>query len=325
MNFLSEIEPEFRSVPFWSWNDKLDPEVLRAQIREMHRQCIGGFFMHARGGLQTEYLSQDWFDCVNACLDEAGKLGMEAWLYDENGWPSGFGGGQVNGLGVKYQQKYLRYETGPAEKLGTENTIACYTPDGKFISREIPHDCSGDILRCYYEVNPYYVDNLDPKVVRAFLESTHEKYWRNIRPDLKKNLKGVFTDEPQLSRNGLLWSLVMEKEYAREYQRDLIEELPLLFLNDADCRAVRIRFWKLAAKLFRDNFMKQIHDWCAAHGWLLTGHHVLEETCQSQLSPNGAIMPQYRYYDIPGVDKLGRDEASPAMLTQVASIAAQFG
>lgn len=325
MSFLSEIETEFRPVPFWSWNDKLVPEVLRAQIREMHQQSIGGFFMHARSGLQTEYLSQEWFDAVNACLDEAGKLGMEAWLYDENGWPSGFGGGLVNGQGTKYQQKYLRYETDRAEKLGTENTIACYTSDGKFISREIPREYSGAILRCYYEVNPYYVDNLDPEVVRAFLASTHEKYWENIRPELRKDLKGIFTDEPQLSRQGLLWSFVMEKEYAREYHRDLIEELPRLFLNDADCRAVRIRFWKLAAKLFRDSFMKQIHDWCSAHGWLLTGHHVLEETCQSQLSANGAIMAQYRYYDIPGVDMLGREEASPVMLNQVASMAAQFG
>jgi len=26
----------------------------------------------------------------------------------ENGWPSGFGSGAVNELGLKYQQKYLR-------------------------------------------------------------------------------------------------------------------------------------------------------------------------------------------------------------------------
>ena len=30
--------------------------------------------MHARGGLQTEYLSPEWMRCVEACLDEAAKL-----------------------------------------------------------------------------------------------------------------------------------------------------------------------------------------------------------------------------------------------------------
>ena len=72
---------KYRPIPFWSWNDKLDPAELRYQIREMHRQGLGGFFMHARGGLQTVYLSDEWMDCVNACLDEAEKLGMDAFCF----------------------------------------------------------------------------------------------------------------------------------------------------------------------------------------------------------------------------------------------------
>ena len=106
---LTNPPAQYRPIPFWSWNDKLDPEELRRQIREMKKAGLGGFFMHARGGLQTAYLSDEWMECVNACLDEAGKCGIDGWLYDENGWPSGFGGGLVNGLGVKYQQKYLRH------------------------------------------------------------------------------------------------------------------------------------------------------------------------------------------------------------------------
>ena len=46
----------YQSIPFWSWNDKLEPEELRRQIRNMKKAGIGGFFMHARGGLLTEYM-----------------------------------------------------------------------------------------------------------------------------------------------------------------------------------------------------------------------------------------------------------------------------
>ena len=95
-NLLTEVKNnaiKFGSIPFWSWNDKLEPEELRRQIRNMHDMEMRGFFMHARGGLETEYLSEDWYDCVKACIDEAKKLDMEAWAYDENGWPSGFAGG----------------------------------------------------------------------------------------------------------------------------------------------------------------------------------------------------------------------------------------
>ena len=131
---------KYRPVPFWSWNDKLDPAELRSQIQEMHKQGLGGFFMHARGGLQTAYLSPEWMECVNACLDEAKKLGMEAWLYDENGWPSGFGGGLVNGLGINYQAKYLRYEIiDAAEAAGRENTLGLYSENGEvFYGHNLP-------------------------------------------------------------------------------------------------------------------------------------------------------------------------------------------
>lgn len=316
---------KYRPVPFWSWNDKLDPEELRKQVRAMHEAGMGGFFMHARGGLQTAYLSPEWMTCVNACLDEAGKLGMSGWLYDENGWPSGFGGGLVNGLGLQYQQKYLRYEIAGAAELGTENTIAYYTPDGQLLGRTLPAGTSGPVLRCYFTVNPYYVDNLDAAVVKEFLRVTHEFYYRNIPEKLLKHLKGIFTDEPQLSRDGLLWSFVLEREYRAAYRRDLLKDLPMLFLGSDQSEAMRIRFWSLASRLFRDHFMKQIHDWCDAHGWLLTGHHVLEETCHGQISCNGSIMPQYQYYHIPGMDHLGRSKPNPVTMTQLVSAAMQFG
>ena len=70
-----------RPVPFWSWNDKLEPDELRRQIGAMQDAGMGGFFMHARGGLETEYLSEDWFRAVEASVDEAKKRGMQAWCY----------------------------------------------------------------------------------------------------------------------------------------------------------------------------------------------------------------------------------------------------
>ena len=59
----------------------------------------------ARGGLQTPYLGE-WMANIAAGVEEARERGMGAWAYDENGWPSGFGDGRVNGRGERYQQKY---------------------------------------------------------------------------------------------------------------------------------------------------------------------------------------------------------------------------
>ena len=108
---IRSLSPSYGSIPFWSWNDKLEESELRRQIRDMKELGMNGFFMHARGGLETEYLSDEWFDCINACVDEARKLGMEAWSYDENGWPCGFAGGKLL-EDKKNHETCLKYEKG---------------------------------------------------------------------------------------------------------------------------------------------------------------------------------------------------------------------
>lgn len=61
----------YRSIPFWAWNDKLDSEEIKRQIYEMHSNGIGGFFIHSRDGLETEYLGEEWFECVKTAVRTA--------------------------------------------------------------------------------------------------------------------------------------------------------------------------------------------------------------------------------------------------------------
>ena len=69
---------EYRSIPFWSWNGKLENNKLKEQIEWMHKQGFGGYFMHARGGLSTKYLGDEWFDAVETCIDTGEDLGMQS-------------------------------------------------------------------------------------------------------------------------------------------------------------------------------------------------------------------------------------------------------
>ena len=61
------LSNEYKSIPFWSWNNELDEKELVKQIEDMYSVGIGGFIMHARMGLTTEYLSEKWFSCIDAC------------------------------------------------------------------------------------------------------------------------------------------------------------------------------------------------------------------------------------------------------------------
>ncbi|MBQ7293815.1 MAG: hypothetical protein IJW79_08750 [Clostridia bacterium] len=107
-NKFKNVENKYRPIPFWSWNDKLKVEETVNQIRDMNMAGIGGYFMHSRGGLITEYMGEEWHDNIRAAIDQGELLEMRPWIYDEDGWPSGFGGGIVSGMGEEYQLKYLR-------------------------------------------------------------------------------------------------------------------------------------------------------------------------------------------------------------------------
>ena len=43
----------------------------------------------------TPYLTDEWLARWKKALDEAKKLDMNTWIYDENSFPSGFAGGLV--------------------------------------------------------------------------------------------------------------------------------------------------------------------------------------------------------------------------------------
>lgn len=301
MDCTQHIENTYRPVPFWSLNDTLEPSETARQVRLMHRAGLGGFFMHARGGLRTPYMGEEWFENIDAALAEGEKYGMEVWAYDENGWPSGFGNGAVNGRGEAYQQKYLRIEAGEKQ---TDRTIA-----------------NVDGWHLYYEVNPYYVDLLDKRVTEAFLEVVYEPYYQRYG----NRLAGFFTDEPQLSRNGIPWSFVLPEAYGDVYGEDLLPRLPELFRPVGDYKRTRVRFWRLVTDLFSRSFAKTVYDWCEERGLRLTGHMLMEETLSSQLTANGAIMPSLEYFHIPGMDWLGRYPISSLTALEVSSVAHQLG
>ena len=80
---------EYRSAPFWGWNDRLQKENLGEQIEGFKKAGMGGFFIHSREGLETEYLSTEWMEDVKFCVDKAQENDLELWIYDEDKWPSG--------------------------------------------------------------------------------------------------------------------------------------------------------------------------------------------------------------------------------------------
>ena len=324
MNLWEKIDAnkdEHINRPFWSWNDELEPEELCRQIDAMKGAGIGGFFMHARTGLRTPYMGEKWMACIKACVEKAKQVGMQAWLYDENGWPSGFGDSRVTALGEAYQQKFLDCGETPVDGA---HVLGYYRREKTGFRRvERPEDAA---FAVWYTVNPYYIDAFGGPAVKTFLALVHETYKRELGSDLGNAAPGFFTDEPQYGNgHAMPWSTVFPDAFFARYGYDITDGLPFLFHDGDGDAAFRFDFFSLIGDLFRRNFMKQMYDWCEANGCQLTGHMMHEDTLAAQIGATGGVMACYPYFHVPGIDYLGRSIASPVLPLQVSSVAAQIG
>ncbi len=311
---MKKVEKKYRCVPFWSWNDTLDKDQLVKQVEWMNENGVGGFFMHARGGLKTEYLGKEWFECIDACSKRAKELGMEAYAYDENGWPSGFVGGKLL-EDIENHDRYLSCKYGDYD----ENALASFVVGKRALKKAKQGDTN--CLNVYENYSTSTADILNPEVVDKFIELTHEEY----RKRDTYNLKGFFTDEPQYYRWDVPYTKVLPEYFQREYGEDIFEKIGLLFLKKQGYRDFRYKYWKAMQSLMLNNFVKKIYDWCDKYGYKLTGHFIEECCLCAQMECCGGIMPFYEYEHIPGIDYLGSSIIEELGARQVGSVSAQLG
>ncbi|MGQ9629689.1 MAG: glycosyl hydrolase [bacterium] len=321
---------EFRGVPFWSWNDDLDPEELKRQIREMKRAGLGGHFMHARIGLVTPYMGEEWMKCTKESVAESLREGISPWLYDEKGWPSGTAGGYVTSLDDRYRQRSLKMRRVKAGDFRPtpEETVAIFhvllpTKFRRISSRQGIRALDGDaeVLHFYCEKSEY-VDVMCAEAISRFIESTHQKYYDSLTEEERKAVPGIFTDEPQCGM--LPWSVDLPRYFEERNGYDIVENLPALFYDIKGSAKVRYDYWRTVTEMFVRSYSQQIGEWCSSHGWQYTGHYMAEDSLASQLVI-GAAMPHYEYMHVPGIDHLGRGTRDPLLVKQVSSVAHQLG
>ncbi|HHW45294.1 MAG TPA: glycoside hydrolase [Clostridiales bacterium] len=315
----------YRPAPFWSWNDKLDKEELKRQIDEMADKGWGGYFMHSRVGLVTEYLGEDWMECVKACAEQARKTGTFAWLYDEDLWPSGFASGKVAALDESYREKALVLLD--KDQIGENDKVMCEVNNGDGVQYICVRTAKLGNLR--YNGGSY-IDTMNPEAVDAFINITHEAYKKAVGEYFGKEIPGVFTDEPCVLMEGeynvpaLPWSSCLSDYFYEKCGYKIEEKLPHLFFELEGYQKVRFDFFDCVTDLFLQNFSKKYGDWCRENNLIMTGHYMAEDGLTYQTQWVGAVMPHYEHMGWPGIDKLGRNLNQLVTVKQVSSVADQL-
>lgn len=360
-NFFASFQnphAKFRGKPFWAWNGKLEKDELLRQIHVMNGMGFGGFFMHSRTGLSTEYLGSEWFELINACADEAEKLGMEAWLYDEDRWPSGIAGGLVT-ADPAFRMRSIKLTIQAAEEFtwnseilaafsaelngityATYQRIHQHTPAHDYESKSVLVFQIVEMAKHSFYNGYTYLDTLNRKAADRFIELTHEKYKALCGDRLGKSIKGIFTDEPH--RGTLMdlfgagneedpwrapWTGLLPQAFEDAFGYGIVDRLPELFLlkEGQAVSQVKWHYVELVTRMFLENFMIPVNEWCRSNNIILTGHVLHEDSLTAQTAMCGSVMRCYEHMGYPGVDVLTEHNRNYWIVKQLASAARQFG
>ncbi|MFZ4396574.1 MAG: glycosyl hydrolase [Kiritimatiellia bacterium] len=165
-----------------------------------------------------------------------------------------------------------------------------------------------------------FVDYLNPKATKRFIDLTHEQYRQHLGRHFGKTITAIFTDEPQAMSSGPLpWT----GDFAARFQKlrgyDLLPHVVAL-IDDRypDGWQHRAAYWQTVAEVVDESFFAPIAKWCRKNNIAFTGH-VYEENVGAW--PAAAhLMNWLRRMDWPGIDALG-ERADPTGAKIAASVA----
>lgn len=297
---FKDPDKDYSIVPFWSWNGNLESKELKRQIDLMMEQGVYGAFMHARSGLnesgKTPYFSDGWWAAVDTTIAYAHRKGFQAWLYDEDKWPSGSAGGRTIARNpAEFVKKGLHYsvirlqegDVYKPEKDKLKVFAVKMTKEKTFDARskvdltaltqwKAPSD-SWQIIS-FEQVSdrteyPYaQIDYFDKNAVRAFIDITHEEYYKRYSKYFGNTVPGIFFDEIYYGLKGLPWTDDFADSFKKQTGYDILDELPSLVFQSARSESINYDYFKELTRRYDEAWFGQIAAWCSEHGIGLTGH-----------------------------------------------------
>ncbi|MFW6189698.1 MAG: glycosyl hydrolase [Planctomycetota bacterium] len=350
MEAFRQPDARHRTMPQWSWNGRLSEERITEQLEQFAEQGAGGLFPHARPGLITGYLSDEWFRMWRHGVREAERLGMQFHIYDEFTCPAGHAGGHVVARRPHLVQQVLGVSVvadpaaGPdGEVLGwyhwdrREGSVSeASAEDVESASSEEPLLA---LVVCSGRHRPAKGGFALPDVLRretaeTFIETTHARYAEYGAEHFGETVRFVFCDEPQIFGSGDAWpySRHLVREFRKDHGYELDDHLGQLCFGLPGAARVRFDYWWTVNRLFNQNFMRTLHDWCEQNDLMLTGH-VMEHSWPSpRMHPDA--MASLRWMQAPGDDLLGfqfsatrpsENAISLLNLKELGSVAGQLG
>lgn len=316
---LAAADDRYRPHLMWFWNAPLQEAEVRRQVRGFHEAGILEFYIHPMFGFPVDYLSDAMFEALGWAIDEAERLGMRFWIYDEYNWPSGAAGSYVirdhpeRRMLILERRQWREGEAIPelpGPEVGrfssSDGTVSAYA--------EVPQNgvCPFSQWSPFCWNQEGYADVSDPQTVQAFIERTHEAYREHFGEHFGATIRGLFTDEVSYALAGaygqaeapIPWSHGFTQAFSERFGYDITSCLRSLMQDEGDFRRVRHDYWTLMAERLETAYYRQCAEWCEQAGLILTGHVSGEELLRHALLFFGDIHGCLRWLHYPGIDAI---------------------
>jgi hypothetical protein len=236
-NTPSEYGPE----PYFGMNGAVTIESLAHDLDTMKSLGFHAVTAQAGGGMSTTYLSPEYFAFFKQFAEEAKKRDMMVWIVDDIGYPSGFAGGIFAQSGAKHDlsMQALTIALRIPVKAGTtldqavspeavaavaisstgERTPVAVTSGSVHYSAAT--DSTVAIVEHVFRTSPTKSDTnpthtkdssqpledyLSPAATAAYIQATHDGYYKAMPELFGTTILGFRGDEPDYSISGLPWT-----------------------------------------------------------------------------------------------------------------------
>ncbi len=371
---------EYGPEPYFGMNGAVTIESLVHDLNTMKSLGFHAVTAQAGGGMSTTYLTPEYFAFFKLFVNEAKKRDMKVWVVDDIGYPSGFAGGifakdkdkhELSMQALTLSQRFAVKASETLSQIVSASAVAAVATNASGERIAVPinngsiswtapagSDYTVSVVEHVFRTSPTRSDTnpthakdstqpledyLNPAATAAYIEATHNGYFKAMPELFGNTILGFRGDEPDYSIAGLPWTPAFFDTFqkikgydVRQYLGAMLisqgggrprplagasaseaatssasdpafipagPPMPPAKLTDKEFRA-KADYYDVFSQMFRDGFFKPQGDWCAAHGVEYQVHLNHEEMEMDLVRSEGEFLRDMKYVQEPGIDSI---------------------
>ena len=286
-DFESFTAPDkiYYGTDFWMLNDRLDEDEIVRQLTDMKEHGVMSFIARTYVGIVSDYPGPDFKSKMRVIIDTARRLDMKLYLQ------AGYMPDDVAELPDEHKLCTLSVRR-------SDEAV----PEGESVILRV------DDYTVVKSRSTHALDIFSASATDAYLRLAYDDMWREFSDEFGKTVLSIWVDEPSIPGGVLPYPDGIEELFIEKYGYSLSENIMKLFVDLDGYKTVRYHYRDLLVELMENNYFGKLKAWCLEHGVLASGHLLFEETLEGQTERAVAVMPFYKYFDIPGVDVLSSQQ-----------------